>query len=411
MNSAKADIAVVGGGLMGATIALLFARAMPECQIVLCEKFTVDTESPVDLGQPSFDGRSTALSPTSVDLLRTLDLWPNLPGTVTPIRRIHVSDRGHLGWVSLQESDNNNLPLGFVVENRALGWSLNQGLLRQSNIQIKAPALVENIAFSPGGAILRWRDQAQPLTVSLAVVADGADSPLRQSLGIQASRKDYQQHAMVANVRCSQPHQAQAFERFTSRGPLAMLPLHGNSGRHVAMVWTWPASEQQSAMALSDSEFLSQLQAIFGYRLGEFCAISPRSSYPLQLVLAQEQVRRNLVLMGNAAHFLHPVAGQGYNLALRDALRLTEILAQTDRRSLGELDVLQHYQRQQADDQNRTRLLSDGFIRLFGSDHVGAAALRNCAMFGVQCQPWIRSVFIRHMSGRGSDRAQPWGSQ
>ncbi len=404
------EIAIVGGGLMGATLALLLARVRPDCRILLCEKSPFTAATPDLLKQPSFDARSTALAPTSVELLQTLGVWQRLPMPATAIRKIHVSDRGHLGWVALGESDNQSQPLGYVVENRSLGWSLTQAMAAESNLQIRAPMHVARVQAKSRRARLLCQGQESSIDARLVIIADGADSPLRQQLGIQTRVRDYHQNAIVANVACSKAHNGQAFERFTAQGPLALLPLQGEWGKSMAMVWTRPEAEVDTALALSDQAFLSELQQVFGYRLGELSAVSQRFSYPLQLLVAEEQVRSNIVLMGNAAHFLHPVAGQGYNLAARDGLRLAETLRDVPAEGLGELSVLHGYLKAQRPDQERTLSLSDGFNRLFGERGWFAAAMRNSAMFAVHSQPLIRSMFIRQMSGRASPKAQPWGT-
>src|SRR5690606_1164705 len=187
-----------------------------------------------------------------------------------------------------------------------------------------------------------------------------ADSPLRHQLGIAEIEKEYRQNAVIANVRHQQSHGETAFERFTHHGPLAFLPLGGPQGRTSAVVWTWPTEQADAALAMSDMEFLARLQSKFGYRLGRLQQVGERQSYALRLCLAREQVRSGIVLMGNAAHFLHPVAGQGYNLALRDGLRLAEVL-QSAAGNLGDLEILQEYERRQLSDQRNTVRLSDGF--------------------------------------------------
>ena len=218
-------------------------------------------------------------------------------------------------------------------------------MLACDGLELKTPAQVQRLVNRQGS--VRLQLEAQNLDAELVVVADGADSPLRQQLGIAEVNKEYRQSAVIANVRHQQSHGETAFERFTHHGPLAFLPLGGAQGRSSAVVWTWPEGETTQAMAMSDAEFLARLQSEFGYRLGRLQQVGERQSYALRLCLAQEQVRSGIVLMGNAAHFLHPVAGQGYNLALRDGLRLAEVLQRAPG-NLGELELLLEYERLQA---------------------------------------------------------------
>ncbi|MCR6652885.1 MAG: 2-octaprenyl-6-methoxyphenyl hydroxylase [Cellvibrionaceae bacterium] len=403
---ARYDIAIIGGGLMGAALALLFCKTLPGRRVVLIEQKALESASDQALATPNFDARTTALAPTSAATLRRLGVWPALAAHVTAIRRVQVSDRGHLGWVRLDTDSNAGEPLGYVVENRALGRALTDAMLACEGLELKAPAQVQRLVKRQGGVRLELGDQS--LEAELAVVADGADSPLRRQLGIGEFSKDYQQSAIIANVRHEQSHGETAFERFTHHGPLAFLPLGGPDGRTSAVVWTWPSLQAEDALALDDQTFLHHLQSEFGYRLGRLQQVGVRQSYPLRLCLAREQVRSGVVLMGNAAHFLHPVAGQGYNLALRDGLRLAEVLQSAGAGGLGDLALLQEYERRQAGDQRNTVRLSDGFNELFRAHEPHWILLRNLGMIGVEWSVTIRDAFIRQLSGRGSRRANPW---
>lgn len=406
MTASRYDIAIVGGGLMGAALALLFCKTLPGRRIVLIEQKVLESASDQVLAQPNFDARSTALAPTSATTLRRLGVWPTLAGHATAIRRVQVSDRGHLGWVRLDTDSNHGEPLGYVVENRALGRALTDAMLACEELDLKAPAQVQRLTTLRNGVRLDLGNQH--LEAELVVVADGADSLLRRQLGIAEFNKDYQQSAVIANVRHQQSHGQTAFERFTDRGPLAFLPLGGATGHTSAVVWTWPADQAADALAMGDQEFLGRLQNEFGYRLGRLQQVGVRQSYALRLCLAREQVRSGVVLMGNAAHFLHPVAGQGYNLALRDGLRLAEVLQSARQGNLGDLALLQEYERRQASDQRNTVRLSDGFNELFRAHEPHWILLRNLGMIGVEWSVTIRDTFIRQLSGRGSRRANPW---
>lgn len=406
-TNSRYDIAIVGGGLMGAALALLFCKTLPGRRIVLIEQKALESASDDALAQPNFDARSTALAPTSAVSLQRLGVWPALAAHATAIRRVQVSDRGHLGWVRLDTDSNGGEPLGYVVENRAFARALTDAMLACEGLKLKMPEQVQRLI--PGRDGMRLQLARQNLEAELVIIADGADSPLRQQLGIAEFSKDYRQAAVIANVRHEQCHAETAFERFTHHGPLAFLPLGGARGKTSAVVWTWPEGQTAEAMAMSDAEFLVHLQKEFGYRLGRLQQVGERQSYALRLCLAKEQVRSGIVLMGNAAHFLHPVAGQGYNLALRDGLRLAEVL-QGATGGLGELELLQKYERLQEGDQRNTVRLSDGFNELFRAHEGHWILLRNLGMIGVEWSTTVRDSFIRQLSGRGSRRANPWSA-
>lgn len=411
------DIAIVGGGLMGAALALLFCKTLPGRRVVLIEQKPLESATDQILAQPNFDARSTALAPTSAGTLRRLGVWPALAAHATAIRRVQVSDRGHLGWVRLDTDSNAGEPLGYVVENRALGRALTDAMLACEGLELLAPAHVKRLLSHSDSVSLDIQEpngapavesEGRTLTAQLVVIADGADSPLRHQLGIGDIAKDYRQSAIIANVRHEQPHGETAFERFTHHGPLALLPLGGEGGHTSAVVWTWPSDQAAEALNLSDGDFLTRLQREFGYRVGRLQQVGERQGYALRLCLAREQVRSRVVLMGNAAHFLHPVAGQGYNLALRDGLRLAEVLQTAGAGDLGDLLLLQEYERRQALDQRNTVRLSDGFNELFRAHQPHWILLRNLGMIGVEWSVTIRNAFIRQLSGRGSRRANPW---
>ncbi len=397
----KQDIAIVGGGMVGSLLALLLARFVPQVRITLVDKHPASASAVV---RPSFDGRSTAIAPTTVNCFKQLGLWPHLAQVLTPIAKIHISDRGHVGLGLFDGDDNNGEPLGYVVENAGLGPVLMQALANEPAITSRAGE-VTKLEFNRQGAELTWRAQAEPQQAlfDVVLVCDGAASPLRQRLGIGAKTVDYQQHAMVANVRHSLAHQLHAYERFTARGPLALLPRGGSaSACESTLVWTCPNSELAEYQTMAATERLSALQSQFGYRLGHFTAMSEPVFYPLELVLAQEQVRSRLVLMGNAAHFLHPVAGQGFNLAVRDALRLVESFkhAAEQGQNVGDLAVLQRYEQAQYADQRNTVGMSHAFNRMFTGAPLPMQLLRSLGFLALELNPPLRAHFIARLSGR-----------
>ena len=400
------DIAIVGGGLVGLSCAHLLCRALPQSTVQLIEKRAI---SPVP-AVPSFDSRSTALSMGSVELLQALQRWPAIEDQASPILNVHVSDRGHMGRVAYR-SDNHNhhdrpQPLGYVVPNTVLGEALAD--IHYDNLQSTAATTVESLSARKQSVRLHLSD-GRTVQAGLLIIADGAESALREQLGISASVDDYRQHAVIANVAFEQAHQGRAFERFTSEGPMALLPLRDSEGRGntAALVWTRPSHQLEACLAWSDEVFLEQLQQRFSFPLGRFTKVSKRSHYPLKRILADEQVRSNIVLLGNAAHFLHPVAGQGLNLALRDVMQLVDVLTQANGRPLGDLSLLQQYVQRQDADQHRTSLISHGFNGLFSNEKINLQLVRNLGLLSLELFPLAKHSFFSQMMGRGQKQVQP----
>lgn len=402
--STEFDMVIVGGGMMGATLALMTHQVLPKCRIALVEAkpYLQNIERTDPNALTSFDGRSTALAPSSVAIFKRLNLWDSLKPYACSIERVHVSDRGNLGLMEITQDDNSGNSLGEVVENWGLGKVLVSEINNHPTIKVLSPCAVRQAKPRRDWVELRCSevdsDKTSQLNARVLVIADGANSFLRRSLGIAEQVKDYAQAAIVCNVEYSQPHQGVAYERFTRNGPMALLPL--SSPNQSALVWTWPDAQADSVMALPDAEFLTKLQSAFGYRLGRFSRVSARALYPLSLRMASEQIRSRIVLMGNAAHFLHPVAGQGFNLALRDAARFLEVLEKRPLEEIGDLSTLQGYEQVQQADQKRTVMLSDAFNNLFRKQWPFAGSLRAKGFLALQLSDELRALFIRQLSGR-----------
>lgn len=411
-TSRDCDIVVVGGGMVGLTLALLIVNELPDIKLCLIENYPL-RDGADEPYQPGFDGRSTALSATSADLLHGMGLWQSIASQSTPIHQVHISDRGHPGMSTYSREENGNRDLGYIVENRWLGRCLTADLLTRKGINTIAPAQVTRIIPKAEGAsvLINDGDDSKKKTIStgLVIIADGVDSSLRSDLGIGVESHDYQQHAVVANVGLEKPHRCVAYERFTDDGPLALLPLGGSAeARTSALIWTRPSGDIEHTMALDDDQFVVKLQARFGHRLGRFTRVGKRVSYPLQLSLAKEQVRSSVVLMGNAAHSLHPVAGQGFNLALRDSARLVSVLrkAWRTKQPLGSLTVLNHYLEQQNRDQFLTSRISHGFNRVFSNNKPWLQFGRNIGLICMESIPPLKNDFFSQMMGRGQPRAR-----
>lgn len=399
MHEFDTDIALVGGGMVGITAALLLAQAVPQLRIALLENFPLQARA--EPYQPSFDQRATAIATGSLELLAPLDLVAALRPHSGVIRQVEVSDKGHWGQVVIDAAEQGVAQLGLVVPNALLGQVLLQRLA-ESSVQPLAPVQVQQVQPLRRGYRLHLQDGAS-LSTRLLVLADGAQSRLAMQLGVDYARTDYGQHALIANLRVEQPHQGRAFERFTDTGPMALLPLA--DGHEMALVWTLPEAQADSA-DWDDQRLLGHLQDRFGQRLGAFTAMGRRDSYPLTLLEAKEQVRSHLVLLGNAAHFLHPVAGQGFNLSARDIQALVACVRATWAREssveqLGELPGLLAYQARRARDQWLTVQYSHQLVSWFSSPAWPQVLPRQLGLMALNLLPAAKRLLADQSMGRG----------
>ncbi|RRV09262.1 2-octaprenyl-6-methoxyphenyl hydroxylase [Pseudomonas sp. v388] len=387
------NIAIVGGGLVGASLALsLQAGAKARgWKIVLIEPF-----APGDSWQPSYDARSSALSFGARRIYERLGLWQQISRRAEPIMQIQVSDRGRFGATRLSALEEGVPALGYVVENAWLGQCLWAGLDHEV-ISWRVPAEVRSMQALADGYRLKLNDDTE-LECDLAILADGGRSSLREQLGIAVRQQPYDQSALIANITPGEAHCGQAFERFTEEGPMALLPLPEN---RCALVWTRTGNDTKRLAALDDRSFLNELQGVFGYRLGTLRQVGARHVYPLALIEAEEQVRSHLVILGNAAHSLHPIAGQGFNLSLRDADALADTLLDSEA-PLGDLAVLLAYRDRQRLDQQLTVGFSDKVTRLFGSKQSVIATGRNLGLLGLDLLPPAKRWFARQAMGLGT---------
>lgn len=392
------DIAIVGAGMVGASLVHLLETARQRGMTVTLLDQVELTSGATDEQPPGFDGRATALSYGTRQLFEGMNVWPRLAAACA-IEHIQVSDQGHFGQTHLHASEQGTEALGYVVENHALGRGLLKNIDKLDGVDVLAPVCVERVQMNSSGARLTL-DNNSILQTQLLVLADGGRSGLAASLGIGQQHKSYGTHALVTQIETDKPHQNWAYERFSTAGPVAFLPL----GSHrYAVVWTVNDNAVDEYLALPDEIFLQRLQQQIGSRLGTFKRAGERSSYPLALIKSTEQVRRSLVLLGNAAHSLHPVAGQGFNLALRDAAVLAEHInrASIAGQSPGDLALLQSYQTQQQQDQHITTTASDALPRLFGHSNKAMAHARGIGLLGLAMAPAARQFFTRHAMGLG----------
>jgi 2-octaprenyl-6-methoxyphenol hydroxylase len=378
------DVAICGGGLVGATLALALAEL--HLEVVLIEAHPFGSS-----GQPSFDDRTTALSNGSRRIFEALRVWPLLEREATAIRRIHVSDRGRFGFARLDAAEQGLSALGFVVVNRAIGAALWRRL-EESSIRVLAPARVRGMRLVGGRQHIECdlgQQGCATVEARLAIAADGAQSALREAAGIGAQTWNYDQTALVTNVLTQRFHDHVAYERFTPSGPLALLPM--SEGR-LGLIWTFTSDIAPSVAQADDKEFLARLQDAFGFRLGRFMRAGTRQLYPLSLTRADEHVAERLAIVGNAAQTLHPIAGQGFNLGLRDAASLAEVLAdgrtqQRDAFDPGDGMWLERYREWRTDDRSNIVRFTDGLVRLFAQPLGPIKALRDVGMLAFDLMP------------------------
>ncbi len=391
------DVLIVGGGMVGASMAV--ALRPLGLKVGLVEAFAFEkSRSPA-----GYDDRSVALSHGSSLIFKGMGLWSGLRPQLEPIQHIHVSDRGYFGATRLSAERQGVPALGYVVESRVLGGELYNALA-DSDIEVLAPAKVvgldQSVEQSEGviRLTIEQGDTSSVLRGRLLIVADGSASGLREQLGIATTGRDYQQSAVIANVTTAKPHNNVAYERFTASGPLALLPM--TEGRY-SLVWTRRSDEVDATMALDDAAFLGKLQAAFGYRQGEFSKVGERTAYPLKLIKSVKETVGRAVIIGNTSHTLHPVAGQGLNLALRDIAVLTDLLAEAvqNQSDVGSTALLQQYAVLRKPDYDSVVGYTDGLVRLFSKDFAPLGHIRAGGLLAVDRVAPLRDLLARQSMG------------
>lgn len=401
MQTSDYDIAIVGGGLVGMSLAIALGQIDPAPRVILIEAHDYTHQPP-----PGFDSRTIALSYSSQQIFNGLQLWQALcEAGVTPIETIHISDRGHPGMTHLTAREQHVEALGYVVENRVMGETLYARLRQMSHVTLYTCAELQDVAIQPAQARLAGMQAGTPFTITckLVVAADGTQSFVRRHLGIAQQQRDYHQSAVIANVATDMPHNNIAYERFTDSGPMALLPLNGmaDAPYRYGLVWTVPQGQVDAVMQFDDREFGEQLQQRFGRRAGRFVRIGQRYAYPLGLTQIREHVRERLAFIGNAAHTLHPVAGQGFNLGLRDVAALSQVIA--DARAVqqdpGELQRLQAYANWRRKDLLTTAVFTDTLVRVFSNDFLPLVLARNAGLLAMDLFAPLRKRLTRHAMG------------
>lgn len=373
--------------MVGASLALALRHR--DLQIGL-----IEAQNLLEHHQPGFDDRGIALSYGSQRIFDTMQLWPGLSEHATPIHGIHISDKGHFGVTRLKAETEQVPALGQVLTAKQLGIQLNKALQQHPALTLLTPLQVVSIEQTSSMATVHLSN-GQSLTAKLLVAADGQASTVRKLLGLSVRQREYEQTAITANVITERPHQNWAYERFTENGPIALLPM--SEGRS-SLVWTVKSGNEDNLLGCDELSFMHQLQQAFGYRLGHFEKIGQRNSYPLGLMQTHQPVQQRVVLIGNAAHSLHPIAGQGFNLGLRDAAVLAECLI-SHPEDCGNSAVLQGYSDWQQRDQDNVIQATDFLVNTFSNNAVLLGHGRAGSLALLDVLPPLKSRLARTSMG------------
>jgi 2-octaprenyl-6-methoxyphenol hydroxylase len=392
MTHTDYDLLIAGGGLAGNCLALALQDTGMRIAIV-------EAQSRAQRQSGALGDRALALAKGTVRLLEALNVWQGVAHLATPIERIHVSDRGHFGKTRLSAQQEHVDALGYVIIARDLEEHV-ANLVEQTAFEQFCPARIVGLMSGARqiSVKLQQNGNTRDVTARLIVGADGGQSSVRRLSHIGQKTTDYAQTALVTTVATELPHNRTAFERFTASGPLALLPL-GES--RCALVWSRRPDEAERLLSLSDTDFIEQLQRCFGYKLGALQLAAPRHAFPLVLVQAERMVFGRAVLIGNAAHQLHPVAGQGFNLGLRDVAQLAEILQcrYAQSQDIGAGDFLAEYAATRQRDHNRVIGFTDSLVQLFSNAHWPVAAARNAGLTLLDQIPAAKGVLARYAMG------------
>ena len=396
------QVIIVGGGMVGLSLALMLAKANIAVKLLEAVTYPNYDDGNVAPYHSSFDARNTALSRRSVQIYQKLGLWDALQQHATPILQVHITEQGSFGKARLVAEQEKVESFGQVIENAWLGRVLLTQVRQQPLVELIDGVQVTALQQQVNQVQITAQRQGKTLdfVTPLLIAADGRDSFCRQAVGIGADEHDYDQVAIVTTVQTSKPHQQVGFERFSALGPLALLPLPGEYRRSVVFP-VRKGTEQQFLGAENDQYFLDTLQHTYGDRAGKFEKTGQRFSYPLAQVLAHKQAIGRVVLMGNAAHTIHPVAGQGFNLCLRDAdvlvRYLTQQMAVSD--DIGNPENLLAYEQARLSDQQRVIKFCDSVVRGFSHPNPLLKLIRNTGLIAFDVIPGIKPLVANYAMG------------
>ncbi|EOV6311264.1 2-octaprenyl-6-methoxyphenyl hydroxylase [Vibrio parahaemolyticus] len=384
------DVVIAGGAMAGATLALAIEHlSQGALRVAVVEPFKAQSDQ-----HPGFDSRSIALSYGTVNLLRHLELWSAIEPFSTPIEHIHVSDRSHAGMTDITKHDVGVEALGYVVELADVGRVYQELLTHSTAIDLYCPDSAKHITRTQENVTIELAS-GELLNAKLLVAADGAVSQCCQQIGLELSELDFDQVAVIANIVTQEPHQGRAFERFTENGPVALLPMSDN---RMSLVWCLRPDEAQIVMELSESEFLERLQQDFGWRLGAMQKVGLRASYPLLLRHRKQNISHRFAIVGNAAQTLHPIAGQGFNLGIRDVVTLAEELVKQGE-DVGRYQGLIRFSQRREADRNETIWLTSSLVHVFSNDLLAMRIGRNTALAAMDNLSFFKQPLLRHTLG------------
>ncbi|EJL6404961.1 2-octaprenyl-6-methoxyphenyl hydroxylase [Vibrio parahaemolyticus] len=384
------DVVIAGGAMAGATLALAIEHlSQGALRVAVVEPFKAQSDQ-----HPGFDSRSIALSYGTVNLLRHLELWSAIEPFTTPIEHIHVSDRSHAGMTDITKHDVGVEALGYVVELADVGRVYQELLTHSTAIDLYCPDSAKHITRTQENVTIELAS-GELLNAKLLVAADGAVSQCCQQIGLELSEHDFDQVAVIANIVTQEPHQGRAFERFTENGPVALLPMSDN---RMSLVWCLRPDEAQIVMELSESEFLERLQQDFGWRLGAMQKVGLRASYPLLLRHRKQNISHRFAIVGNAAQTLHPIAGQGFNLGIRDVVTLAEELVKQGE-DVGRYQGLIRFSQRREADRNETIWLTSSLVHVFSNDLLAMRIGRNIALAAMDNLSIFKQPLLRHTLG------------
>lgn len=384
------DVVIIGGGMVGASLVAAL-KNHPEKKIAVVEAYPVESSS-----QPSFDDRSIALSYGSRRIWEAMGLWSLLETEIEAIKSIHVSDKGHLGATRLHHTEESVEALGYVAENKVIGRVLMKEIESLKHVDWICPARIQSLEQDENSVTIKVKTEKEEILLKskLLVAADGVQSVTRELAGIGVIQEDYQQTAVIANVQTDQLHHGVAYERFTHTGPVAFLPMTEN---RYSVVWTCQREESLRIMNLSDAEFVDELQQHFGFRAGNIQKTGERFSYPLMYTESEQITKGRVVIVGNAAHALHPVAGQGYNLALRDVAELAELIVNSE--DPGHNLLLAEYHVKRLKDMHTIYRITDSLVKVFSNKIYALGHLRAMGLISVNLASPVRSLMARQSMG------------
>ncbi len=387
------DVVIVGAGMVGASLAC--ALASSGLRIAIIESITLTNDQ-----QPSYDDRGITLSPSSKRILEHINVWQQVQSSATPIKRIHVSEQGRFGFAHLDAAESGYAELGNVVVARSLGHALHQQMSTFEKVKLICPAELKHFHRTDSGITLEisCSDNTETISAGLLVGADGSHSLVRRLAGINTKEKDFKQTAIVANVTTQKPNNATAYERFTTHGPVALLPIDKNRS---VLVFTVNKENTERYLNMSDEQYIEAVEAEFGRRLGKIEQVGQRRSYPIVFIEAIEQYQEQLILLGNSAHTIHPNAAQGFNLGLRDVAGLAECIFAGIEKGLAinDIRILEDYIKLRQTDQQHVMQFTNRLANSFYNELPLLSSARNMAMLLLDAIPDLKMSFVERTMG------------